>query len=56
MGELMNNFLHEEDGMGTVEVVMIIAALIAIAVVFRTSVSGLLPGIIETVLNGITEK
>lgn len=53
MGELMNNFLQEEDGMGTVEVVMIIAALIAIAIVFRDTVKEALPGIIKDVLGNI---
>lgn len=56
MGELMNNFLQEEDGMGTVEMVMIIAVLIGLAILFRNTVTGKLPGIIEDILNNISVK
>ena len=37
--ELLKRFWTEEDGMGTVEIVMIIAALMCIALLFRKQVS-----------------
>ncbi len=36
--ELLRRFYEEEDGMGTVELVMIIAALMCIALLFRKQV------------------
>lgn len=36
--ELLKRFWTEEDGMGTVEIVMIIAALMCIALLFREQV------------------
>lgn len=36
--ELLKRFWTEEDGMGTVEIVMIIAALMCIALLFRKQV------------------
>lgn len=39
MIEVFKNFLREEDGMGTIEVVVIIAILVMIALVFRDGIS-----------------
>lgn len=36
--EMLKRFYEEEDGMGTVEIVMIIAALMCIALLFRKQV------------------
>ena len=41
------NFLREEDGMGTVEVVLIIVVLIALVAMFRDGIKSVL----ETILN-----
>ena len=35
---LIKNFIREEDGMGTVEVVIIVAVLVAIALIFRKAI------------------
>ena len=35
---LIKNFLKEEEGMGTIEIVVIIAILLMIALVFRTAI------------------
>lgn len=32
---MLKNYLMDEDGMGTVELVLIIAALVSIAIIFR---------------------
>lgn len=36
--ELLKKFWEEEDGMGTVEIVMIIAVLMCIALLFRSQI------------------
>lgn len=38
--DMWKQFYEEEDGMGTVEIVMIIAALMTIALMFRKQVVG----------------
>lgn len=40
MMDMWKQFYEEEDGMGTVEIVMIIAALMTIALMFRKQVVG----------------
>ena len=37
MLKLIKNFIHEEDGLGTVEIVIIIAVLVGVALIFRDS-------------------
>ena len=39
MLKLLKNFLKEEEGMGTVEIVVIIAVLVSIALIFRTAIT-----------------
>ena len=43
------NFLREEDGMGTVEVVLIIVVLIALVAMFRDGIKSVLETILKTV-------
>ena len=38
MMDMWKQFYEEEDGMGTVEIVMIIAALVSVALLFRKQV------------------
>lgn len=38
---LLKNFMYEEDGMGTIEIAILIAALVALAIVFRKQLAGL---------------
>ena len=40
MIKLFKNFLQDEDGLGTVEIVVIIAVLVGIALIFRTAIFG----------------
>jgi len=42
-------FLKEEDGMGTVEIILIIAVLVAIALIFRNSIMNFVKGIIDKI-------
>ncbi len=47
--DLLKQFYEEEDGMGTVELVMIIAALMCIALLFREQIFKFAKGIMESV-------
>jgi len=38
MSALLKRFWHEEDGMGTVEIVIIIAVLVGLALIFRDAI------------------
>ncbi|HOJ09797.1 MAG TPA: Flp1 family type IVb pilin [Clostridiales bacterium] len=38
MTELMKRFMKDEDGVGTVEIVVIIAVLVGIALIFRDAI------------------
>lgn len=39
MREQLRRFWHEEDGMGTVEIVIIIAVLVAVALIFKDGIT-----------------
>jgi Flp pilus assembly pilin Flp len=49
MPELIKNFLREEDGLSTVEIVIIIAVLVGIALIFRDSIIKFVTGIMSNV-------
>lgn len=49
--ELLKRFWKEEDGMGTVELVMIIAALMCIALLFRKQITAFAKSIMDTVFD-----
>lgn len=46
----LRNFIREEDGMGTVEIVLIIVVLIALVALFKDSIKKL----VESILKKIT--
>lgn len=55
--DLLRKFWEEEDGMGTVEIVMIIAALMCIALLFRRQIGDFAQNIMDTVFDdSIIEK
>jgi len=45
-------FFREEDGMGTVEIVLIIAALVAVALIFRKAIIGFVGNATKSVFGG----
>lgn len=47
--ELLKQFYEEEEGMGTVEMVMIIAALMCIALLFRKQITNFVTQIMKNV-------
>ena len=46
---LIKSFLREEDGLGTVEIVVIIAVLVGIALIFRDAIIKFVTDIMKTV-------
>ena len=51
MRELKNfkQFLAEEDGMGTVEVILIIVVLVSLVIIFKKQITKLVNGIFHTI-------
>ncbi len=49
MENLMKGFWEEEDGMGTVEIVLIIAVLVSIALIFRKQVIAFVSSNLESI-------
>lgn len=50
MKEIMKRFLEEEDGMGTVEIVLIIVVLIALVMIFKEKIKQ----VVNKAMNTIT--
>jgi len=44
----MKDFINEEDGMGTIEIVIIIAVLVGVALIFKDSVFAYVKDLIGT--------
>ena len=51
MMNLVKGFLKDEDGMGTVEIVVIIAVLVSIALIFRNVITNWVRTTIDKILN-----
>ncbi len=51
MRQFIISFLKEEDGLGTVEVVVIIAVLVGIALIFRKAIFSYVNQILDTIFN-----
>lgn len=49
MTNLVKRFLQEEDGLGTVEIVVIIAVLVGIALIFRDAIINFVTDIMKSV-------
>lgn len=52
MLNMFKNFLKDEDGMGTVEMVIIIAILVSIAIIFRGAIVGWVDKTVKSVFGG----
>lgn len=44
----LKSFIYEEDGMGTIEIAIIIAALVALAIVFKRQLGELFSNVAKT--------
>lgn len=51
MLSLVKGFLKEEEGMGTVEIVVIIAVLVSIALIFRNAITNWVRDTINSIFN-----
>ena len=49
--ELLKQFYEEEDGMGVIEIVMIIAALMCVALIFKDTLIAFVKDLLQRVLN-----
>lgn len=49
--KIIKEFLREEDGLGTVEIVLLIAVLVGLALLFRRQVVKFVSGILEKTLS-----
>lgn len=47
MKDLLKRFWMEEDGMGTVEVVIIVAVLVAVALIFKDGITKFVKGLMD---------
>ena len=52
MKRWINAFLHREDGLGTVEVVLILAVLVGIALIFRQYIFDFVRDIMDNIMGG----
>lgn len=43
------NFWQEEDGMGTVEIILIIVVLVGLVIIFKSQISGLVESIFQKI-------
>lgn len=50
MVKILRDFLREEDGLGTVEIVLLIAVLVGLALLFRRQVVGFVSRILGSTL------
>ncbi len=49
MRRFLKNFMNEQDGLGTVEIVVIIAVLVGIALIFRDAIIKFVTSIMESI-------
>ena len=52
VARFFQDFWTEEDGMGTVEVILIIVVLVGLVIIFKDQITD----IVENLFNGITNK
>lgn len=45
----LREFVHEEDGMGTVEVILIIVVLVALVIIFKTQITEIVNSLFEKI-------
>lgn len=45
----IKQFLVEEDGMGTVEIILIIVVLIGLVIIFRNEITDIVQGLFDTI-------
>lgn len=56
MLRLVKSFLKEEEGMGTVEIVLIIAVLVAIALLFKDKITKFVNSALGNIFDGLDSE
>lgn len=56
MLSLVKSFLNEEEGMGTVEIVLIIAVLVAIALLFKDKITEFVNSALGNIFDGLDSE
>ena len=56
MLKMVKGFLKEEEGMGTVEIVLIIAVLVAIALLFKDKITAFIEGALANIFDGLEDE
>lgn len=51
MRNILKNFMLEEDGMGTVEIILIIVVLISLVIIFKSQITGLVETVFQKVIS-----
>ena len=54
MKELIGRFFKEEDGMGTVEIILIIVVLIGLVIIFKSQITGVINTLFGKISNEIS--
>lgn len=56
MVKFFKDFWNEEDAMGTIEIVIIIAVLVAIAIIFKDQIVGFAKDLMSNIFNDENKK
>ena len=51
----LKNFMKEEDGMGVVEVILIIVVLISLVLIFKTQLTSIVKSIFKTITSNVSK-
>lgn len=51
----IRKFLKEEDGMGVVEVVLIIVVLVGLVLIFKNQITSIVKGVFETISSNVSK-
>jgi len=53
--KIISSFLKEEDGLGVVEIILIIVVLIGLVIIFRDSITTVIDNIFDTISERVNE-
>ena len=51
----LRNFIKEEDGMGVVEVVLIIVVLVGLVLIFKNQITSIVKDVFETISSNVSK-
>ncbi len=53
--KIISSFIKEEDGLGVVEIILIIVVLIGLVIIFRDSITTVIDNIFDTISERVNE-